>query len=167
MDPAPRRLPGAQALLPPARFKPAIITAVISVIICASLWLPAVARGEPKPPGPEDARAIRQVIETQLAAFRRDDAEAAFAQAAPSVRRIFRTPERFMAMVMADYRPVYRPDKVSFLKLIFEDGRTVQQMLFVNAEDGAVFAFYLMERQPDGAWKIAGVFLRSRRTERV
>ena len=154
MHTAPRRLQGAQALIP-------------ALFIFLALWCLPAAWGAPMPPGPEDARAIREVIQTQLAAFRRDDAQAAFALAAPSVRRIFRTPQRFMAMVMADYRPVYRPDKVSFLKLIFDDGRTVQQMLFVNAADGAVFAFYLMERQPDGEWLIGGVFLRSEERQPV
>ncbi|MCZ6557323.1 MAG: DUF4864 domain-containing protein [SAR324 cluster bacterium] len=128
------------------------------------LFLPALTLGQLQPSS-EDSRAIRKAISDQIAAFHRDDAPAAFALAAPSIRRMFGTAQRFLAMVKADYGPVYRQVKYSFVKLTVEDGRTVQQMLFLNAEDGAVFGFYLMERQPDGGWRIAGVVLRSLRTE--
>ena len=40
-----------------------------------------------------DARAVREVIEAQLEAFKRDDAARAFSYAAPGIRATFGTPE--------------------------------------------------------------------------
>ncbi len=57
---------------------------------------------------------IRGVIERQLAAFERDDADGAFAFASPGIRRRFGTPETFMDMVRRHYPPVYRPRDVAF-----------------------------------------------------
>ncbi len=49
---------------------------------------------------------IHDVIERQLAAFERDDADGAFAFASPGIRRRFGTPETFMDMVRRHYPPV-------------------------------------------------------------
>jgi hypothetical protein len=110
-----------------------------------------------------DAVAVRAVIEAQLAAFRRDDGPAAFAHAAPEIQALFGTPERFMTMVRQGYAPVYRPRQVFFQPLLRheEEGAPVWvQPLLVTVQDGSVVvALYRMARQPDGAWRIAGVVL--------
>src|SRR6185369_2536882 len=64
-----------------------------------------------------DRGAIRAVIEQQLAAFQRDDGEAAFAFASPGIRAQFQTAETFMSMVRSGYPPVYRPREVQFGEL--------------------------------------------------
>ncbi len=46
-----------------------------------------------------DRAAIRQVIEAQVDAFRRDDGSAAFGYASPTIQGMFGTPEIFMDMV--------------------------------------------------------------------
>jgi hypothetical protein len=51
-----------------------------------------------------DKAAIRGVIERQIAAFKADDAAAAYAVAAPEIQRMFPV-ERFMAMVREGYKP--------------------------------------------------------------
>jgi hypothetical protein len=61
----------------------------------------------PAPVSQADRQAIRRVIESQLAAFQRDDGPGAFAFASPMIREIFATPENFMAMVKSAYQPVY------------------------------------------------------------
>ncbi len=48
---------------------------------------------------PEEARAVRAVIEAQLDAFRRDDAARAFSLATPGIRATFGDAETFMNMV--------------------------------------------------------------------
>jgi ketosteroid isomerase-like protein len=50
-----------------------------------------------QPVSDADARAVREVIEAQLDAFKRDDAPRAFSYAAPGIRATFGTPENFMA----------------------------------------------------------------------
>lgn len=114
-----------------------------------------------QPLGPSARQAIRAVIENQIAAFLNDDGPAAFALASPTIQRLFRTPAHFMRMVRRDYRPVYRPRKFVFMELAVREGQPIQQVLLHAPEGGVVFAFYLMERQPSGEWRINGVFLRS------
>ena len=69
--------------------------------VMLSLALPAAAQVSPS-----DQTAIRDVIEGQLEAFRRDDGDAAFGYAAPSIRNMFGSSETFMDMVRQGYRPV-------------------------------------------------------------
>ena len=132
--------------------------------IFAAIWLawfvPSLAGADPADaPNAADRQAIRDVIQAQLDAFQRDDGHAAFSHASPFVRRMFRTPENFMAMVRRGYAAVYRPRAVTFLETRTEAGQTGQMMRFVGPDGVAVTALYVMERQPDGTWKINGVFL--------
>jgi hypothetical protein len=106
-----------------------------------------------------DRLAIRRVIEAQLAAFQRDDGPGAFAFASPMIRGIFATPENFMAMVKSAYQPVYRPREVAFRELANLEGAPAQEVYLVGPDGQAVIALYVMERQPDGSWRIDGVDL--------
>jgi len=106
-----------------------------------------------------DRAAIRSVIEAQLGAFRRDDGDAAFSYASPTVRAKFRTAEIFMTMVRNGYRMVYRPREVEFREARIIDGKPMQEVLFVGPDNQPVIAVYIMERQDDGSWKINGVYL--------
>jgi hypothetical protein len=113
----------------------------------------------PDPVSRADRLAIRRVIESQLAAFQRDDGPGAFAFASPSIREIFATPESFMAMVKSAYQPVYRPREVAFRELASLAGAPAQEVYLVGPDGRAVIALYVMERQPDGSWRINGVYL--------
>ncbi len=121
--------------------------------------LPAVAQTMPSDVGEADKQAIRMVIEEQLGAFQRDDAQAAFAQASPNIQAIFQTPDRFMAMVRGGYPPVYRPRQVEFRDIVDIDGTPTQRVFIIGPDGAPVMAFYPMERQADGAWKIGGCTL--------
>lgn len=110
----------------------------------------------------ESAGDIRRAIEGQLAVFQRDDGRAAFSYASPSIRQKFGSPEIFMRMVRGGYPQVYRPRAVEFQALKLDGGRAVQRVFFVGADGGGVLARYLMERQPDGSWKIDGVRIERR-----
>ncbi len=132
--------------------------------IVAAIWLalsvPSLAgAGQADALGARDQQAIHNVIQSQLSAFRRDDGRDAFSYASPSIRRMFQTPEIFMAMVRGGYAAVYRPNAVEFVETSAKDGQTVQLMRFVGSDGVAVMAIYSMERQPDGTWKISGVYL--------
>ena len=52
-----------------------------------------------------DRSAIREAIQGQVDAFRRDDGEGAFGFASPSIRGMFGTSEIFMDMVRQGYQP--------------------------------------------------------------
>jgi hypothetical protein len=109
--------------------------------------------------GAADRGAIRSVIESQIAAFRRDDGAGAFAFASPTIKRMFGTPENFMDMVRGGYPQVYRPSSVGFGELM-RAGDTLVQLVDIVGPDGLpVIAVYEMQRQPDGSWQINGCSL--------
>ena len=105
-------------------------------------------------------QAIRTVIGAQIEAFRRDDDLAAFGFASPDLRAQFVAPNRFMAMVRAHYRPIYMAQSVS----ITGTARAVadvpeirlQDVYLVDDRGTSHKARYMMQKQPDGFWKIAG-----------
>ena len=106
-----------------------------------------------------DRAAIRTVIARQLEALHQDDAVGAFALASPEIQAKFGTPERFMTMVQTSYQPVYRPRQVVFRDLNTLAGQPTQAVLLVGPDGVPIMAFYPMQQQPDGTWKIAGCYL--------
>ena len=106
-----------------------------------------------------DMAEIRAVIHRQIDAFRRDDAQGAFALVSPGVQQAFGTPERFLDTVRTSYGAVYRPAAVSFLELVVMGGDVVQPVQ-VTDRGGAVWvAYYAMQRQKDGSWRTNGCHL--------
>jgi hypothetical protein len=103
-----------------------------------------------------DARAARSVVAAQLDAFANDDAERAFSYAAPAIRTMFGTPERFLAMVRASYPVVYRAAGVTFLLPLRVDGELVQGVHLTDADGALWLATYHLERQRDGTLRIKG-----------
>ena len=102
----------------------------------------------------EDIAEIRNMIIGQISAFREDDAEKAFSFAAPAIRKIFRTPEMFLYMVRKSYQAVYRPRKYEFRTIRNIDGKVVQPVTIVGPTGVTETALYIMEKQPDGTWRI-------------
>jgi len=103
-----------------------------------------------------DARAARAVVSAQLEAFAKDDAKRAFSYAAPSIRAMFQTPERFLAMVRTGYPVVYRAAGVTFLIPLQVEGDLVQGVHLTDGTGALWLATYRLERQADGTWRIAG-----------
>ena len=124
---------------------------------CAALLAAAsfLAWGQPSLSGAE-AVAVRETIEAQLDAFRRDDAQRAFSLAAPGIREQFGTAENFMQMVRTSYAVVYRPRSVKFETFEIVDDQVFQPVRMTDADGQAWVAIYGMERQPDGSWRING-----------
>jgi len=106
---------------------------------------------------PQDQVAIRQVIEAQIAAFKKDDALAAYSFASPGIQRIFPNADVFVEMVKSGYAQIYRPLKVEFDKISRINAGVLQVVKITGADGIRILAYYLMEKQPDGQWKIAGV----------
>jgi hypothetical protein len=138
---------------------PFVSRRALPALLAVPILLAALALAVP-PAQAQDAGAIRGVIESQLDAFRRDAKAEAFSYASPDIQRIFRNPDRFMQMVRSGYPQVYRPQAVEFqaLKPVAE-GRAIQEVFFVGPNGVGSLALYVMERQPDGTWKIDGVRL--------
>ena len=133
-------------------------SALRTVVVLLCLWPPLVL-AQSSDITAEDKRAIRAVIEDQLAAFQRDDAAAAFAHATARIQARFQTPDIFMRMVRGGYQPVYRPRYVEFRDIVEWHGMPTQRVYIVGPDGVPVIALYPMERQADGVWKIDGCTL--------
>jgi hypothetical protein len=131
-------------------------------IMLSLFWLlvgaPGLAKNDTGPHA-ADREAIRRVISQQLDAFQRDDEVEAFSYASPSIQAQFKTPAEFMRMVRNGYEAVYRPRSTRFLEVFVLDGQVVQPLEVVAQDTAVVMAYYLMERQPDGTWRISGCVL--------
>jgi hypothetical protein len=109
--------------------------------------------------GATDRAAIRAVVEEQLAAFQRDDERAAFRLASPTIQQQFKSSGNFMRMVRSGYKAVYRPRDVQFGEIETVDGNIIQRVELVGPDGAPALAHYVMQRQPDGSWRINGCFL--------
>ncbi|MGH6891177.1 MAG: DUF4864 domain-containing protein [Dongiaceae bacterium] len=128
-------------------------------LIAAMFVLGAVAARADDPIAPADATAIQRVIQSQMAAFKIDDWTAAFAYAAPGVQQKFQSPQIFSQMVTQAYQPVYRPKGVEFRELKPSEFGPTQEVFVVGPDGLSYLAYYTMEKQPDGTWRISGCYL--------
>jgi hypothetical protein len=124
--------------------------------LCLAFVLPAAA--EPAING-DDLAEIRTVINRQIDAFRRDDAQEAFKLVSPAVQETFGTPERFLDVVRASYRAMYRPAAVTFLGLTSIGDEAVQRVRITDRGGAVWVAYYAMQRQKDGSWRTNGCHL--------
>jgi len=126
----------------------------LSLFLCSG---PAAADGRLNG---SDVAEIRAVIHRQIEALRRDDARGAFALVAPGAQEAYGTPERFLDTMRTSYQAVYRPSAVAFLDLVVMGDEVVQPVQLTErsgARIAAVWvAYYAMQRQRDGAWRVNG-----------
>ena len=136
---------------------PAVLTILAAVGMGLGLAAPVFAQDL----SAADRAAIRDVIQGQVDAFRRDDGDGAFDFASPSIRGMFGTPDVFMDMVRQGYQPVYRPREFDFREIVTLHGQVTQKIHVVGPDGRPVTAFYPMMRLPDGTWRINGCYLQA------
>lgn len=105
----------------------------------------------------EDEVAIQKVITDQIDAFQSKDYDRAFSHAAPTIKQIFKTKERFIGMVKGGYEPLYNPESYAFSRSIEQGGSLYQEVLVTDQSGKQWQAVYTLKQQPDGTWKITGV----------
>ena len=110
----------------------------------------------------DDVAAAQGVIRSQVEAFSRDDAAAAYSHAAPAIQEIFPQADIFMSMVRNNYAPVYRHKSFDFGEARVSDGTIAQRVHIVDADGVSWEALYTLELQPDGSIKITGCVLLKR-----
>lgn len=138
--------------------KPATAISLLALVgLILGLAAPALAQDL----SAADRSAIRDVIQSQVDAFRRDDGESAFGYASPSIRGMFGTSEVFMDMVRQGYQPVYRPRVFDFREIVTLHGQVTQKVHVVGPDGRPVTAYYPMVQLPDGTWRINGCFLQA------
>ena len=105
------------------------------------------------------AASSRAIIERQLDAFERDDAEAAYALAAPTIKQMFSDADQFMTMVRDHYAPVYRHRSVEFGAFAESGDEASLEATLVDDDNVVWTALYSFRRVPNGDWLISGCVL--------
>ena len=121
----------------------------------AILWAAMASAGADE----SDVLQGQSVITGQIDAFRSGDNERAYSYAAPNIKAIFPSVDRFMGMVANGYRPVQMPRSFAFGRSReLEGGKVIAQEVLLVGPDGKDYvALYVLQRASDGSWKIAGV----------
>jgi len=107
-----------------------------------------------------DQAAIRQVIQSQMAAIRRMTGRPPTAMRRPPSRRIHQSSG--LPGDGEDGLSRRLPSReVEFRDLKVENGRLLQEVYVVGPDGKPALAVYEMQRQPDGSWRINGCWLTS------
>jgi Domain of unknown function (DUF4864) len=107
----------------------------------------------------DEVATARGVILSQVEAFGRDDAAAAYSFAAPGIHAMFPQADIFLGMVKHSYAPVYRHKSFEFGQGRAVEGKVAQQVHIVDADGVPWEALYTLEVEPDGSLKISGCVL--------
>lgn len=119
-------------------------------IAVMSIYAPLARAAEP-------VDTAQSIIQNQIEAFLRDDADSAYSFASPQIKDKFPDKTIFFDMVKRGYAPVYRPGNFAFGRSKVE-GETVVQEVLISGPDGKDWtALYFLVKQPDGSYKINGV----------
>ena len=128
----------------------ALFLVAVPILVVAQ----GVAQGEPL--GAEDARSVRQVVESQLKALAEGRAGDAFAFASPSIQRQFGDAAGFAEMVERSYPMLVHPASIGFFVPSTHHGAVLQAVHFRDVDGHLWRAVYELERQPDRSWRIDG-----------
>jgi len=135
---------------------PAIHRAFVALAL-ALLGTLAFAQGSARPTHPAaDWDRIRGVVTAQREALVAGDGARAFAFATPALRRQYGSAEAFMRMARSGYQALMDARYVELLDGAVIEGSTIQPLRLVMPDGAVLVALYTMERQRDGAWRIAG-----------
>jgi len=124
-----------------------------AVALAATLWVSTASAQD------SAAAHSRATIERQFEAFARDDAEAAYALADPTIKEMFVDPDRFLAMVRDRYAPVYRHRSVEFGEFAESGDDASLTATIVDANNVVWTALYSLRRAANGDWLISGCVL--------
>jgi hypothetical protein len=101
----------------------------------------------------------QNIIRSQVEAFSRDDAAAAYSYAAPGIHEMFPRADIFLGLVQQSYAPVYRHKSFEFGEARVSDGKIAQRVHIIDADGVPWEALYTLEIEPDGSMKISGCVL--------
>jgi ketosteroid isomerase-like protein len=131
----------------------AMMRTIEAVVVALALWVVTASAQE------STAARSRAIIEQQFDAFARDDAEAAYALADPTIKELFVDADHFMAMVRDSYQPVYRHRSVEFGDFAELGDEASLKATLVDSDNVVWTALYSLRRQANGDWLISGCVL--------
>jgi Domain of unknown function (DUF4864) len=130
-----------------------VMRTIEAIAVAVALWASTASAQE------STAARSRAIIEQQFAAFARDDAEAAYALADPTIKEMFDDADRFLAMVRDRYPPVYRHRSVEFGEFTELGDEASLEATIVDADNVVWTALYSLRREANGDWLISGCVL--------
>src|SRR6202021_1565000 len=105
------------------------------------------------------AASSRAIVERQFDAFQRDDGQAAYALAAPTIKDVFSDADHFIAMVRDHYAPVYRHRSADFGAFKESGDEASLEATLVDGDNVVWTALYSFRRVSNGDWLISGCIL--------
>lgn len=130
-----------------------VMRTIEAIAVALALWASTASAQE------LTAARSRAIIERQFDAFARDDAEAAYALADPTIKEMFDDADRFLAMVRDRYPPVYRHRSVEFGEFTELGDEASLEATLVDADNVVWTALYSLRREANGDWLISGCVL--------
>ena len=115
----------------------------------------------------DEENEIKSIVNQQLEAFQNDDFEKAYSFASPTIKKMFSSPEVFRKMVIGGYQAVYRPQSIKMGSVEIIKGVTTLKVYLVDPNGEFVTANYLMEKQGNGEWLIAGCILSKAESDEI
>jgi hypothetical protein len=106
-----------------------------------------------------DARMIRTLIRGQLLAFRRGDADGAYAVCSEAIQETFESAPTLMQLVTERYPALTDPRQVVFGSYAITPEGIGQMLEVVDGHGVAHQALYLVVRDAEGRWRINGCML--------
>ena len=113
------------------------------------------------------AASSRAIVERQFDAFQRDDGQAAYALAAPTIKDMFSDADHFMAMVRDHYAPVYRHRSADFGAFKESGDEASLEATLVDNDNVVWTALYSFRRVSNGDWLISGCVLAKAETSAI
>ena len=123
------------------------------LVFSIALWTSVKAQDV----APADANDVQAVISDQLSAFKDGDIARAYSHAAPSIKGIFPTPEKFETMVQRGYGAIYQSGSHVFGRNAVRSEELYQEVIVTDQNGKQWQAVYSLKKQGDGSWKITGV----------
>jgi hypothetical protein len=99
---------------------------------------------------------VRDIISSQIDAFRKNDVKKAYTFAAPNIQSQYPNPEVFGFMVRNGYPVIWRPKSFKFTEFKDFGDRCIQRVLFQSYNGSLESYDYILEKNGD-FWRIAGV----------
>jgi len=130
------------------------VTKMIGAVVVAMTLLVGTASAEDL-----TAAGSRAIVERQFDAFQRDDGQAAYALAAPTIKDVFSDADHFIAMVRDHYAPVYRHRSADFGAFKESGDEASLEATLVDNDNVVWTALYSFRRAPNGDWLISGCIL--------
>jgi hypothetical protein len=131
--------------------RPARIASCLALLI----GLPVVAMAA----GEGGGIGARTVIQRQLDAFQRGDAEGAFALASPALKAAYSNSNNFLESVRSGNTPFFHRRITEYDDFLLNGDDAAQSVVVVDDNSNVWNVVYKLSRQPDGVWMIDGVLL--------